>query len=118
MNTIFDPKTILMMAKNNHLIEIDGQHIQMTIVEDAETNKLKQNYSHLIEKWVKRIANSNTTYTINKWYKVVADKTHGIGIAYDSGGDSYCTTQNLSQSLLLECFDLSNPLDHNPDDVS
>ena len=73
----------------------------------------QMNYSHLIGKWVMRIGFSSHCYTQWKWYKVVSDENPATGIAIID-----CDNYPIScyESFVAQ-FDLTNPLDYNPDEV-
>ena len=111
MSATFDSKTILMMAENGHSVEIDGKRIQMTIVKEAV--EAKPNYSHLVGKWVKCVGQEERGFTKNKWYPV--EKLNEVDGMPMFKNDE-CIIDDFV--ILTEVqFDLSNPLDHNPDDV-
>lgn len=119
----FDSKTIVMMAENGHSVEIDGKKIQMTIVQEAVETKL--DYSHLVGKWYKVLESLRIdTVFHGKHMKCFGlDKIDGAPLM---GNDSFdLDYHGLSNPVINtdgwkdpeEVFDLSNPLDHNPDDV-
>ena len=106
----FDSKTIVMMAENGHLVELEGKRIQFTIVQEAV--EAKPDYSHLVGKWVKCLdSRDSDRFTIGKYYQVVGDLNEVSALIDDHGLQNGFVGQNYL------CFDLSNPLDHNPDEV-
>lgn len=110
----FDSKTIVMMAENGHSVEIDGKKIQMTIVQEAVETKL--DYSHLVGKWLRYIGNNsaNDDFIKDKWYKCIGDINKRCAFLDGHETPNGFFGCNFGNTL---SFDLSNPLDHNPDDV-
>lgn len=106
----FDSKTILMMAEKGHSVEIDGKKIQMTIVQEAV--ETKPDYSHLVGKWLKYVGQEGGFFTKNKWYQVETTNDSQPMFMNDK-----CIIDGLGRIMTEYAFDLSNPLDHNPDDV-
>lgn len=101
-----------MMAENGHSVEIDGKKIQMTIVQEAVETKL--DYSHLVGKWVKCLEDTYDGHEKGYFYPVSEVQDCFV---YIDNGNKYPVCWNGKLDSLLEHFDLSNPLDHNPDDV-
>lgn len=118
--------TLQMLLRSHRELTFNANNsLTDTPIEEKADELLKRtqtDYSHLVGKFVKRIVEGSPIYTINKWYKVVVDEKYGIGIEGNLGGGSYCVatgdgTKEEMKTNFLAHFDLSNPLDHNPDDV-
>ena len=102
MNTT--KEILLMLAKDGGVHKFDNCEIHVTVVESA-----KPDYSHLVGKWVKALPPDILAHKTGKYYRV-----HNGGIGFiqvvDETGDT-----RFKWTKPYNCFDLSNPLDHNPD---
>ena len=81
----------------------------LTIDEFCALAYPKEEGSELVGKWVRYIDSSDVYFTNNKWYKCVGDvKKSGAFISNRGEKDGMYPINN-------ESFDLSNPLDYNPE---
>jgi len=81
----------------------------------------QMDYSHLVGKRVKYVGKSDGVYTNGLYYEVISsdDQVSGIGILDDGDDGSktcFCTHSSNGWQDFLSRFDLSNPLDYNPDE--
>ena len=65
----------------------------------------------MVGKWYKYIGKSYNRYTDGKWYECVGDiNDDGAFVDNEGKRNGFCERNE-------EYFDLSNPMDHNPDEV-
>lgn len=118
-----EPKTNLLYPEGLEAVVKDGE-IPKSIWCNYNGTKYEyrpqRDYSHLVGKWVMRIGFSNACYTQWKWYKVVSDDNPVTGIAILDCDNSPITCKDTSDDYeaFVAQFDLINPLDAEPDELS
>jgi hypothetical protein len=134
MENNFKEQVLTLLAENGGTHTVGGKTFSVTMVEeerkidtcnkfDIETgclldkciceneNKPTPDYSHLVGKWVKCMYSKSDAFTENKWYEFVKIDEDGAPLFIDNSGDENGYTISTTPKM----FDLSNPLDYNPD---
>jgi hypothetical protein len=107
MENNFKEQVLTMLAENGGIHTVGGKTFSVTVV--TTEPQPTPDYSHLVGKWVK---STGADHTIDGRYYLVTKYKYGDLYIKD---EKEVFAYNPKNGIVQLAFDISNPLDHNPD---